>query len=150
MNREFDIIIFEEIINKLGKPPLNFLNKISSEVVKTYAENGSKKRDACKATDLSDPKAKDLINKLLVTDPDQRFSAEDALKHKYFKEFHDPTDEPTFEGNIDDTFENDYNQTLMQLRQSIIEEINKINEKNLETKRYHVEKIMENCKRKIE
>ena len=32
---------------------------------------------------------------MLELDPDKRITAEEALEHEYFSEYHDPDDEPT-------------------------------------------------------
>ena len=37
----------------------------------------------------------DLLEKMLKYDPDERITAEDALKHPYMAEYHFPDDEPT-------------------------------------------------------
>ena len=34
------------------------------------------------------------MKKLLIFNPEKRLSAEEALRHPYFKEFHEPNDEP--------------------------------------------------------
>ena len=38
--------------------------------------------------------ALDLLDKMLILDPDQRISVENALKHNYLREYRSPTDEP--------------------------------------------------------
>ena len=45
----------------------------------------------------SDPEAIDLLSKLLVFDPKKRFSAEQCLKHPYYKNLHDECGEPVSE-----------------------------------------------------
>jgi serine/threonine protein kinase len=37
----------------------------------------------------------DLVKKILTFDPIKRLSISEVLKHPYFKEFHDPSKEPT-------------------------------------------------------
>ena len=37
----------------------------------------------------------DLLEKMLELDAEQRITAEEALQHPYFEEYHDPDDEPT-------------------------------------------------------
>jgi serine/threonine protein kinase len=49
--------------------------------------------------------ATDLLSKLLVFDPRKRLSVEQALKHPYFQEFHDPGDEPVCAHEFDFDFE---------------------------------------------
>ena len=43
----------------------------------------------------------DLLEKMLKMDPDERINAADSLKHPYFKQYHDPSDEPDSEPFID-------------------------------------------------
>eukprot|EP00210_Caulerpa_lentillifera_P005220 g4987.t1 len=40
------------------------------------------------------PDAEDLLDKLLQFNPDKRITAEEALKHPYVSQFHNPVDEP--------------------------------------------------------
>jgi len=42
----------------------------------------------------SDPRALDLLDKLLAFNPNQRITVEDALAHPYFEQYYDPSDEP--------------------------------------------------------
>jgi len=42
----------------------------------------------------------DLLEKLIELDPKKRFTAEQTLAHPYLVDFHDPTDEPTFQGPL--------------------------------------------------
>ena len=41
---------------------------------------------------------------MLTLDPEERITAEEALRHKYFRQYHDPSDEPTAEA-LDQSFE---------------------------------------------
>ena len=79
-------------------------------------------------------------------EPWKRISAEDALKHEYFKKFHDPEDEPDFEGKIDDSFEHDNELTVNKLRKAVIEEINSVNKKNKEPSTYVFNEKVKICK----
>ena len=51
------------------------------------------RRDFSKFFVGANPVAVDLLQKLLVMDPDRRLSAEEALAHPYFANYADPDDE---------------------------------------------------------
>jgi serine/threonine protein kinase len=52
-----------------------------------------------------DPLAVDLLDKIFVYDPDVRLTAQQALAHPYFEEFHDERDEPLALRPFDGSFE---------------------------------------------
>ena len=136
----------EEIIKRLGNPSKKFLDKITNKKTKKIYDKGGAKQDACFGIKISNPLVKDLINKCLIMEPEQRISAEDALKHKYFKIYHDPEDEPDFEGKIDDSFEHDNELTVNKLRKAVIDEINSVNKRNNEPSTYVFEEKVKICK----
>ena len=43
----------------------------------------------------------DLLEKMLVFDPNKRITAADALSHPYLAPYHDPTDEPVADAKFD-------------------------------------------------
>jgi p38 MAP kinase len=46
----------------------------------------------------------DLLERILVFDPEKRITAAEALLHEYLKPYHDPTDEPVAEEKFDWSF----------------------------------------------
>jgi len=66
-----------------GMPPFN--GQSDQEIMKKVRIGKFSFSDPCWGQ-ISD-KAKDLITKLLTYDPDQRISAEDALKHNWITDF---------------------------------------------------------------
>ena len=67
------------------------------------------------------PDALDLLDKMLQYDPEKRITAEEAIKHPYFEDVHDPDDVQLFKGSIDFEFEKDQSLTLEKLKLYIIE-----------------------------
>uniref|UniRef100_A0A8H7N0X2 Protein kinase domain-containing protein n=1 Tax=Bionectria ochroleuca TaxID=29856 RepID=A0A8H7N0X2_BIOOC len=50
------------------------------------------------------PESIDLLERILVFDPEKRITAAEALSHEYLKPYHDPTDEPVAEEKFDWSF----------------------------------------------
>lgn len=53
------------------------------------------------------PQALDLIDKMLVFDPNKRINVEQALEHPYLASLHDVNDEPSCDKPFDYDFENE-------------------------------------------
>eukprot|EP00041_Stephanoeca_diplocostata_P011559 m.191302 g.191302 ORF g.191302 m.191302 type:complete len:169 (+) comp18589_c0_seq1:360-866(+) len=57
------------------------------------------------SNETPDAEAMDLLERLLQYDPDVRPTAEEALRHPFFSEYHVPTDEPIAAQPFDKAFE---------------------------------------------
>jgi serine/threonine protein kinase len=62
----------------------------------------------------------DLLDKMLDLNPARRISVEDAIKHPFMKEMHEPDDEPSFEGAIDFSFEEDHSLNVEKIKRLIL------------------------------
>ena len=72
------------------------------------------------------PEAVDLLNQCLSLNPAERITAEAALSHPYFAEYHDPEDEPVCQ----DTFSFEYELDDLphdRLKELILSEISEFN-----------------------
>lgn len=69
---------------------------------------------------------------MLDLDPNKRITVQDAIRHKYLENLHDPEDEPLFEGSIDFSFESDTKLSLDDIKNLILKEISFYNEKYYE------------------
>eukprot|EP01017_Pseudomicrothorax_dubius_P043921 TRINITY_DN7381_c0_g3_i3.p1 TRINITY_DN7381_c0_g3~~TRINITY_DN7381_c0_g3_i3.p1 ORF type:complete len:416 (+),score=128.33 TRINITY_DN7381_c0_g3_i3:135-1382(+) len=116
----------ELIIDLLGTPSEADIEKIPKEKTRKMIRNMPKK--ACKDFNQlfpgANPKAIDLIKKLLSFDPDRRITVEEALRHEYLANLHCPEDEPCGKPveKLDFEFEM-YSLNREQLKDLIYEEI---------------------------
>jgi serine/threonine protein kinase len=67
----------------------------------------------------------DLLSKMLVFNPQNRISIEEALEHPYLKALHNPKEEPVCPKNFDFEFEKSAG-TKLGIQKLIFEEIEKL------------------------
>jgi p38 MAP kinase len=86
-----------QIMSHVGKPSETFLNRITSANARSYILSmpAFPKKSFDVIFPNASPIAREILNHMLMLDPEERFSAEDCLRHPYFASYHDPEDEPT-------------------------------------------------------
>ncbi|XP_058844801.1 mitogen-activated protein kinase 14-like isoform X2 [Acipenser ruthenus] len=97
-----------KLIMKLtGTPHPSLVQKMQSKDAKRYIQAlpPQVKRNFREAFPNMDKKVVDLLEKMLVLDPDRRLTAREGLSHRYLEEYHDPESEPE-SIPYDDSFEN--------------------------------------------
>jgi len=89
----------QRIFEVLGTPPRDKSGWIKSPEAKQWVMGmpPSKPRNLRQFLPKATPEAVDLISKLLTLDPGLRISVQEALKHPYLKNLHDPAKEITCE-----------------------------------------------------
>ncbi|KAJ5856457.1 CMGC/MAPK/P38 protein kinase [Penicillium soppii] len=94
---------FSVIADLLGSVPRKVLETISSQTTSKYIEGlpARTKQPMASRIKNASPYAIDLLEKLLVWDPEERLSAGAALAHPYLELYHDSTDEPVAEEKFD-------------------------------------------------
>lgn len=113
------------ILGVLGSPSQEDLNCIINDKARGYLQSlpFKPKQPWNKLYPLADPKALDLLDKMLTFNPHKRITVEEALAHPYLEQYYDPSDEPvatepfTFETELDDL-------PKERLKQLIFEETN--------------------------
>ena len=80
------------------------------------------KKDFKKMLKCENPDAVDLVEKMLVFNPEKRYSIEDCLNHPYLKNMREGIEDPVFDGKLNIDFE-DKNVTLSELFVYLVKEI---------------------------
>jgi serine/threonine protein kinase len=71
----------------------------------------------------ANPNAVDLVEKMLVFNPEKRYSIEQCLNHPYLKEMREGIEDPIFDGKLNIDFE-DKKLTMSELFVYLVKEIN--------------------------
>ena len=114
------------IIEALGSPSEEDLNFISNESAKKYVRDLGKikKKPIEKIVNYPYPLALDLLDKMLVFNPEKRISIEDALNHPYLKNIREGIEDPVYKGTLNLDFDYDNNITVESLVNLLIKEVN--------------------------
>ncbi|XP_006631147.1 mitogen-activated protein kinase 14A [Lepisosteus oculatus] len=96
----------KRILNLTGSPHPSLVEKMQSKDARRYVQSlpHQEKRNFRAVFPHMDRKVVDLLEKMLLLDPDRRVTAKEALSHPYLAEFCDPESEPEAPP-YDDSFE---------------------------------------------
>ncbi|KAG0712275.1 Mitogen-activated protein kinase p38b [Chionoecetes opilio] len=106
LSENIDIQQLNLIMELLGTPPQEYLNRITSESARNYIRSlpHMRKKDFRQVFRGANPLAVDLLEKMLELDSERRITAVQALAHPYLAQYADPSDEPDSEP-YDQSFE---------------------------------------------
>ncbi|XP_029456970.1 mitogen-activated protein kinase 12-like [Rhinatrema bivittatum] len=95
-----------KIIEITGSPQPSLINKMQSKDAQTYMKALPKKekKNLKQIFPTISRTAADLLEKMLVLDPEERITAKESLSHAYLGEYHDTDPDPPAEP-YDDSFE---------------------------------------------
>lgn len=115
----------ERIVELTGTPSREDLEVIQSSFSATMIE-GCRFGHQKKLKDIFPTitnEAADLLDKLLQFNPKKRITAEEALRHPYVAQFHNPQDEPSCPRNITIPINDNTKYTIDDYRQTLYTEI---------------------------
>ena len=99
----------EAIVSKIGCPDRSKLDFVNSQVAMNRILRHEGRDDIPKFSDFfpskANPKAIDLLQRMLAFHPDDRISVLEALEHPYLSAFHGQMDEPTCPSRFEFDFE---------------------------------------------
>jgi mitogen-activated protein kinase 1/3 len=112
------------IIEVLGTQDVNDLNFISNSSAKNFVMQFQNipKKDFKQILKSDNPDAVDLVEKMLVFNPEKRYSIEQCLNHRYLKNMREGIEDPVFNGKINLDFD-DKNINLSHLFAFLVKEI---------------------------
>ncbi|KAL3308149.1 Mitogen-activated protein kinase 13, partial [Cichlidogyrus casuarinus] len=81
----------------IGYPDEELMNKIESQSARDFLQNLDKvpNEPLERVVPTAPPAALNMMKKLLVLDPDRRYTAERGLEDPFVAFYHDPREEPT-------------------------------------------------------
>ena len=97
------------ISEKLGKLPDNDLDFVTSEKAKRFMKKLPNKTPVHLSLQFPGAPldALDALRKMLEIHPHKRITVDEALKHPFFEQLHNPADEPVSSRSFDFSFENE-------------------------------------------
>jgi serine/threonine protein kinase len=113
----------QKIISVLGSPSKEDLNFITNSQAKEFVMKLPKrtKQQFSALFPKANPVALDLLSKLLVFNPNKRYTVEQCIGHPYFEGLHNPDEEPLANNPFDWSFD-DIELTKENIQSMIYEE----------------------------
>ena len=116
------------IVDLMGMPPTQMLKQASEQLHNFFQKSFANKtaQDLSKRYPKADPQALDLLAKMLIFEPSERITVNEALQHPFLATYYSPDDEPECFPKFDFSFEN-VEMTREQIKQQVGKMILKYN-----------------------
>ena len=111
----------DRIMEVTGRPSGEDVDAIQSPFAATMLESlpPSRRRRIAHVFPNAGEQAADLLSKLLEFNPNKRISAEEALRHPYLAQFHNPADEPSCDHIISIPIDDNTKYTIQEYREKL-------------------------------
>ncbi|KAK3232768.1 hypothetical protein CYMTET_56895 [Cymbomonas tetramitiformis] len=115
----------DKIMEITGRPSQEDIDSIQSPFAATMLESlpPVEARSLRELFPNASPEAEDLLRRLLQFNPCKRISAEEALRHPYVAQFHNPQDEPTCDHTITIPINDNTKYSIAEYRDKLYAEI---------------------------
>jgi mitogen-activated protein kinase 15 len=115
----------DRIMEVTGRPSGEDVDAIQSPFAATMLESlpPSRRRRIAQIFPNAGEQAADLLSKLLEFNPNKRITAEEALRHPYLAQFHNPADEPSCDHIISIPIDDNTKYTIQEYREKLYGEI---------------------------
>lgn len=127
----------DRILELTGKPTQSDVDSIQSNLASTMLDSlpPTRKKGFHDFFPSASEDALDLVRKLLQFNPSKRLSVEQALQHRYVRQFHNPDDEPNCPHHIRISIDDNRKFTIREYRERIYSDISR---KKKEIRRRHL------------
>ena len=115
----------DRIMEVTGRPSGEDVDAVQSPFAATMLESlpPTKRKRITQLFPNASEQGADLLSKLLEFNPNKRISAEEALRHPYLAQFHNPADEPSCDHIISIPIDDNTKYTIHEYREKLYGEI---------------------------
>lgn len=117
----------DRIMEITGRPLPEDIEAIQSQLAATMLDSlpPTKPKPLHEIFPTASDDALDLLKSLMHFNPNKRLTAEDALKHPYVAQFHNPDDEPICKRKINITMDDNHKFSIREYREKLYSDIHK-------------------------